>query len=64
MTKFRDARGAMIRHLHARYGISVEVASIEPPLKGDLDGLTTLSGESTAALRANPLVVLPDKFKR
>jgi len=38
MTEFRDACGAVIKHLHARYGISVEVASIEPPLKGDLDG--------------------------
>ncbi len=37
-TEFRDACGAVIRHLHACYGVSVDVASIEPPLKGDLDG--------------------------
>lgn len=35
ITGFRDACGVVIKHLHARYGISVEVASIEPPLKGD-----------------------------
>jgi hypothetical protein len=38
ITEFRDACGVVIKHLHARYGVSVEVASIEPPLKGDLDG--------------------------
>jgi len=38
ITEFRDACGAVIKHLHARYGVSVELASIEPPLKGDLDG--------------------------
>jgi len=45
MTEFRDAYGAVIRHLHARYGVSVEVASIEPPLKGDLDGSRILVGD-------------------
>jgi len=45
MTEFRDAYGAVIRHLHARYGVSVEVASIEPPLKGDLDGGRILVGD-------------------
>ena len=44
-TEFRDACGAVIRHLHARYGVSVEVASIEPPLKGDLDGSRILVGD-------------------
>lgn len=43
--EFRDACGAVIKHLHARYGISVEVASIEPPLKGDLDGSRILVGD-------------------
>ena len=38
ITEFRDACGAVTKHLHARYGVSVEVASIKPPLKGDLDG--------------------------
>jgi len=38
ITEFQDACGAVIKHLHARYGVSVELASIEPPLKGDLDG--------------------------
>lgn len=38
ITEFRDACSAVTKHLHARYGVSVEVASIEPPLKGDLDG--------------------------
>ena len=45
MAEFRDACGAVIRHLHARYGVSVEVASIEPPLKGDLDGSRILVGD-------------------
>jgi hypothetical protein len=38
ITEFGDACGAVTKHLHARYGVPVEVASIEPPLKGDLDG--------------------------
>ena len=38
ITEFRDACGSVIKHLHARYGVSVELASIEPPPKGDLDG--------------------------
>jgi hypothetical protein len=38
IAEFRDAASAVTKHLHARYGVSVEVASIEPPLKGDLDG--------------------------
>lgn len=38
ITELRDACSAVVKHLHARYGVSVEVASIEPPLKGDLDG--------------------------
>jgi len=38
MTEFRDACGALTEHLRGRYGVSVEVAKIEPPLKGDLDG--------------------------
>jgi len=29
-----------------------------------LDGLTTLSDEAAAALRANPYIMLPDKFER
>ena len=38
ITEFRDACGSVIKHLHVRYGVSVELASIEPPLRGDLDG--------------------------
>ncbi len=38
ITEFRDASNAMTQHVNARYGVSVEVASIKPPLKGDLDG--------------------------
>lgn len=38
ITEFRDTCTVVTKHLHARYGVSVEVASIEPPLKGDLDG--------------------------
>ena len=38
ITEFRTVCSAVTKHLHARYGVSVEVASIEPPLKGDLDG--------------------------
>jgi len=47
ITEFRDACGAVIKHLRDRYGISVEVASIEPPLKGDLDGSRILVGDHT-----------------
>ena len=42
ITEFRDAYSVVIRHLCSRYDISVEVAGIEPPLKGDLDGSRTL----------------------
>ena len=38
ITEFRAASNAVTTHLHARYGISVAVAGIQPPLKGDLDG--------------------------
>jgi hypothetical protein len=38
ITELRDACTAVAKHLHACYGVSVEAASIEPPLKGDLDG--------------------------
>ena len=41
-TEFRDACGAAIRHLHACYGVLVDVAAIEPPLKVDLDGSSIL----------------------
>jgi hypothetical protein len=37
-TEFRDACSSVTKHLRACYSISVEAASIEPPLKGDLDG--------------------------
>jgi hypothetical protein len=45
VVQFRDAYGDVIKHLRARYGISVEVARIEPPLKGDLDGSRILVGD-------------------
>jgi len=35
---FRDPYAAVVRHVQERYRVSVEIASIEPPLKGDLDG--------------------------
>jgi len=38
ITEFRAASNAVTTHLHARYGISVVVTSIQPPLKCDLDG--------------------------
>ena len=42
IAEFRDACSAVTKHVQARYGISVEVASIEPPLKGDFDGTRIL----------------------
>jgi hypothetical protein len=45
ITVLRDACSAVAKHLHARYGVSVEVASIELPLKGDLDGSRILVGD-------------------
>lgn len=44
-TEFRDACDATIEHLWSRYGISVEVTHIEPPLKGDLDGRGIFVGD-------------------
>jgi hypothetical protein len=43
--EFRDACNAVTQHVRGRYGVSVEVASIEPPLKGDLDGKRILVGD-------------------
>lgn len=45
MTEFRDAYSALTEHLRGRYGVSAEVAKIEPPLKGDLDGSRILVGD-------------------
>jgi hypothetical protein len=42
---YRDACTALTAHLGDRYGVAVEVASIPPPLKGDLDGCRILVGE-------------------
>jgi hypothetical protein len=42
---FLDACNAVTQHVHARYGVAVEVASIKPPLKGDLDGKRILVGD-------------------
>jgi hypothetical protein len=46
--------------------LTVEQAQALAQHKGglSLDGLTTLSDEAAAALRANPNTVLPDKFER
>ena len=46
--------------------LTVEQAKALAQQKGSLrlNGLTTLSAKAAAALRANPLVQLPDKFKR
>lgn len=38
ITEFRDAYGAVTERIRDRYGVAVELANIEPPLKGDLDG--------------------------
>jgi hypothetical protein len=38
ITEFRDASNAVTQHVNARYGVEVEVVSIKPPLKGNLDG--------------------------
>jgi hypothetical protein len=45
ITEFRDASNAVTQHVNARYAVSVEVASIKPPLKGDLDGSRILVGD-------------------
>jgi hypothetical protein len=45
ITEFRDASNAVTQHVNARYGVSVEMASIELPLKGDLDGSRILIGD-------------------
>jgi hypothetical protein len=45
ITEFRDACSALTKHVRDRYGVSVEVASINPPLKGDLDGSRILVGD-------------------
>lgn len=42
ITEFRDAFSSLIKHLQTRYGVSVEVTNIKPPLKGDLDGIRIL----------------------
>ena len=38
IAEFRDAYGAVTERIRDRYGVAVELANIEPPLKGDLDG--------------------------
>ena len=43
--EFRALRSAVTHHVHARYGVSVELARIEPPLKGDLDGTRIFVGD-------------------
>jgi hypothetical protein len=45
ITEFRDASNAVTQHVNARYGVLVEVVSIKPPLKGDLDGSRILVGD-------------------
>lgn len=47
MAAYRDAYTAVTRHIGDRYGVSVEVTSIPPPLKGDLDGKRILVGDHT-----------------
>jgi hypothetical protein len=46
--------------------VTVEQAELLAKQKGDLylDGLTTITPEVVAVLRANPLVKLSDKFNR
>jgi hypothetical protein len=46
-TEFKAACTALTKHVGDRYGVSVEVASITPPLKGDLDGSRILMGDHT-----------------
>lgn len=41
----RDAYAAVTRHVNDRYGVSVKVTAIPPPLKGDLDGSRILVGD-------------------
>ena len=40
---------AVIDHVQTRYGVSIEVANIAPPLKGDLDGLKDSPVNGTSA---------------
>jgi hypothetical protein len=47
--EFRAASSSVIEHVHARYGVSVEGASIQPPLKGDLDGSRILVADHNTA---------------
>ncbi len=42
---FRDPYAAVVRHVRERYRVSVELAGIEPPRKGDLDGSRILVGD-------------------
>jgi len=43
------ACAAVATHIQGRYGVSVEVVEIAPPLKGDLDGSRIFVGDHTAA---------------
>ena len=36
--RFRGAFDAVASHVRVRYGVSVEIAEVVPPFKGDLDG--------------------------
>ena len=42
---YRDAYTSLTTHVGSRYGVSVEVTGIEPPLKGDLDGSRIFVGD-------------------
>lgn len=46
---YRVAYAALTKHVCERYGVSIELAEIQPPLKGDLDGLRILVGSHTTA---------------
>lgn len=46
---YQEAYAALTKHVGERYGVSVELADIKPPLKGDLDGMRILVGSHTTA---------------
>jgi hypothetical protein len=57
IAEFRDAYGAVTERIRDRYGVAVELANIEPPLKGDLDGSRILVADHNTDEERTFLVV-------
>ena len=47
-SRFREACALVSRHVHDRYGVTVEEAEMKPPFKGDLDGRSIYVGSGSA----------------